>query len=100
MKHAVIRNGIIENIVEWDGVAAWTPPAGTTVELTEGLVLDIGWSWNEGRPRNPNPPATPQENAENKARALILRRAKELEKGDLAAQIESLRLRLSLIDGG
>lgn len=32
-RYKVIRNGIIENIVEWDGVTPWAAPAGTTVAL-------------------------------------------------------------------
>ena len=42
MKYLVIRDGIIENVILWDGVSDWTPPEGTTVEPD----LDgshIGW---------------------------------------------------------
>ena len=32
-RYAIVRDsdGLIENLVAWDGVAVWSPPAGTTV---------------------------------------------------------------------
>jgi len=34
-RYAVVRAGVVENVVSWSGATAWTPPAGTTlVEIT------------------------------------------------------------------
>lgn len=49
MRYAVVRDDVVENIVEWDGVLAdeqhpdaWMPPEGTDViPLPEGV--GIGW---------------------------------------------------------
>lgn len=58
MKYAVVRNGVVENLVEWDGIAEWEPPAGTKVYPFSGPV-SIGWNWNGGAPVNPAPPPAP-----------------------------------------
>lgn len=45
-KYLVIRDGVVENIILWDGVAHWPPPEGTTVlECPPDLVIDIGDSF-------------------------------------------------------
>lgn len=31
MEHAIIRNGVVENIIVWDGKTPWTPPEGTEI---------------------------------------------------------------------
>lgn len=54
MRFAVIVANVVANIVEWDGVSSWTPPAGSTAVQT--ALADIGWTWNNGVPVNPNPP--------------------------------------------
>lgn len=54
-KHVIVRNGIIENVVEWDGGPAWSPPVGTVAHAFESAV-GIGWPWNDGEPVDPNPP--------------------------------------------
>lgn len=42
MKYLIVRNGVIENIVLWDGVSEWTPPAGATIEQ-DLYGSHIGW---------------------------------------------------------
>jgi hypothetical protein len=33
MRYAVLRNNVVQSIVEWDGVTVWSPPPGCTVRL-------------------------------------------------------------------
>ena len=44
--YAIIENSIVINIVEWDGVAEWTPESGEAV-LIDGAV-GIGWTYDGG----------------------------------------------------
>jgi hypothetical protein len=55
-QYAVVANNVVVNLVEWDGVSAWSPPAGTTASPTSGAPVSIGWLWNAGVPTDPNPP--------------------------------------------
>lgn len=44
---AVIRDGLVENTVVWDGESDWTPPDGTILEsLAEWPHVGIGWTYN------------------------------------------------------
>jgi hypothetical protein len=65
MRHAIVRNGIIENVVEWDGESSWSPPEGTQLHQAPNGLLSIGWQWNNGSPIDPAPlaeaPGVPQE---------------------------------------
>lgn len=31
MRYAIVINGIVDNVIEWDGVTPWTPDQGTVV---------------------------------------------------------------------
>jgi hypothetical protein len=53
----VDQGGNIVNVVEWDGVSAWTPPVGT--QAIQSMLGGIGWQWNNGNPVNPSPPPPP-----------------------------------------
>lgn len=46
MKYAIIRGGVVENVVEWDGESPWTPPDGTTLELLGDSPAGPGWTFN------------------------------------------------------
>lgn len=51
MKYAVINSdtNIVENVIIWDGVAPWTPPAGCYVEPVGDSGAGIGWSYIDGQ---------------------------------------------------
>lgn len=73
MTYALVRDGVIENLIELDsamlieipettthnawsdvttvvpGRPAWQPPEGCTVHLAD-TPADIGWRWNDGAP--------------------------------------------------
>lgn len=41
--YAIVENGVVTNVIEWDGETEWVPDAGVAV-LTDGTV-GIGWSY-------------------------------------------------------
>lgn len=55
MNYAMVQNGVIVNIVDWDGVTPYTPPEGCELHQWDG-PMNIGWAWVDGAPVDPNPP--------------------------------------------
>lgn len=46
-RYAIISDGIVSNVIVWDGVTEWQPPDGTTlVELTVDEFCEIGMTYN------------------------------------------------------
>ena len=43
--HIITATGIVENVSEWDGVAAYTPPTGIELRLADDNA-EVGGSWN------------------------------------------------------
>jgi hypothetical protein len=57
--YAVIAGGAVINIVIWDGVSPWTPPAGTTIVPTAGNAnAQIGGTY-DGSTFTPAPAPPP-----------------------------------------
>lgn len=49
MTFAIVQNGVVVNTIEWDGVAQWTPPAGTqAVQIPDGAYVGIGSTYANG----------------------------------------------------
>jgi len=47
--YAVVENGVVVNMVVWDGVAQWQPPEGSqAIPVPEGTFVDIGWLYSNG----------------------------------------------------
>lgn len=47
--YAIVENGVVVNIVIWDGVAEWSPNTGqTAVEIKDGDEVGIGYSFIDG----------------------------------------------------
>lgn len=47
--YAVVENGIVTNLVEWDGESEWTPPSGSTdVLVPTNTFVDLGYSYSNG----------------------------------------------------
>jgi hypothetical protein len=70
--YAVVKNGVVENIVIWDGVAEFSLPDSELIEVTE--TAHIGGSWDGNvfsfvEPTPPEPTAEQVADAENKANA-------------------------------
>lgn len=38
-------SGNVTNVIDWDGVTAWKPPMGHTVQINDGTA-QIGGTWN------------------------------------------------------
>jgi hypothetical protein len=47
--YAIIQNGIVINVVAWDGGPDWSPPEGATAVLVEeGQSPQIGYGYANG----------------------------------------------------
>lgn len=45
--YAIIENGIVVNVIVWDGTSEWSPPKGSSVEdITTLPNVGIGWTWD------------------------------------------------------
>jgi hypothetical protein len=59
MNYAMVQNGVIVNVVDWDGVTPYTQPEGCELHQWDG-PMNIGWLWVDGAPVDPNPPPLPE----------------------------------------
>ncbi len=47
MRYAIVIGGIVDNVVIWDGISAWSPPDGSqAVQLDAGQACSIGWTYD------------------------------------------------------
>jgi hypothetical protein len=55
--YAVIENGVLANVVVWDGASAYSPPDGATLEPMSALPsgASIGWTLSGGVWSAPSP---------------------------------------------
>ncbi len=68
----VSSSGAVENIIVWDGVQPYEPPAGTTaVAILESQVVGIGYSYSAGVFTAPAAPAAPPLTLAQQATALL-----------------------------
>jgi len=48
--YAIIEDGIVVNIVVWDGGTTWSPPDGqTAIAIEDGVEVGIGYSVVDGK---------------------------------------------------
>ena len=59
MAYAVVQDGVVVNVIEWDGVTPYTPPEGCELHWCE-QTPGIGWLWVDGAAVDPNPPPPPE----------------------------------------
>lgn len=58
--YAVVKNGIVENVILWDGESEWSPDNGVAIIADSGV--GIGWSYANGVfTPPPPPPPTPED---------------------------------------
>lgn len=60
MRHALIRDGRVENIIVLDPESGWTPPEGTSVAPIDGASVTFGYLYDGetfSPPPEPEPPA-------------------------------------------
>lgn len=51
--YALIENGVVVNVIVWNGEAEWAPPEGQqAVSIASGSGAAIGWTW-DGSAFNP-----------------------------------------------
>jgi hypothetical protein len=54
--YAVAANGVVENIVLWDGESEWSPPEGATAVLIPSATeVNIGYAFDGTNFANPEP---------------------------------------------
>lgn len=47
IQYALVENGIVVNVVLWDGESEWTPPTGQqAVTIPDGSEAAIGWTYD------------------------------------------------------
>jgi hypothetical protein len=45
--YAIVENGVVTNVVLWDGESEWQPPVdGSAVAISEDSAITIGWIYN------------------------------------------------------
>lgn len=56
---AVVRtaDNVVTNIVEWDGVAPWSPPPGEMAVALGATWCDLGWIYDPATDTFAAPPA-------------------------------------------
>lgn len=58
VNYAMVQNGIVVNVIDWDGTVPYTPPEGCELYAWDG-PMSIGWAWVDGAPVDPSPPPPP-----------------------------------------
>lgn len=51
---AIVNNGIVDNIIVWDTSNAYDP-IGQAVEIPDGVIVNIGFLYQDGQFIDPNP---------------------------------------------
>jgi hypothetical protein len=57
-RYAIVKNGVVENVVVWDGGAGWSPPKDRVAERV-GDDVGPGYRWDGEAWVAPAPPAPP-----------------------------------------
>lgn len=58
MRYAIVTDGVVENIVEWDGGEGWSPPEGSEAVEAVGSV-SMGWTYDGDEFAPPTAPVLP-----------------------------------------
>lgn len=60
--YALVKNGIVENIVVWDGVTPYNPIGYEKIEILPGVHCDTGYTYVDGIFTAPviEPPVDPE----------------------------------------
>ncbi|RXF67677.1 hypothetical protein [Hansschlegelia zhihuaiae] len=64
-RYAVVIDGVVDNVVLWDGEADWSPDGGDAVRC--GDEVEIGWTYEGGAFRAPPRPDAPKRGSRKKA---------------------------------
>lgn len=89
-RYAVVRDGVVENVVVWDGESDWQPPEGTTLVLSDEAGPG---DTHDGKTFTPPEPPTPDPVVEYEAKVAEELRAMAAERlaqrGVMAPVIEA-----------
>ncbi|EMO4762579.1 TPA: hypothetical protein ACQZF0_000426 [Escherichia coli] len=58
MQYALVKNGIVENMIEWDGVTEYVPGEGFEVIMADNQVVQIGYKFDGKKFISPEKPVT------------------------------------------
>lgn len=55
MRYALVQDGVIVDVVIWNGDPSWSPPEGVELfQLAPEVPTGVGWAW-DGAPVPPSP---------------------------------------------
>ena len=86
--YAVVKNGVVENMVVWDGVAEFSVPDAELIEATADARIGGSWDGNVFtfvEPPHPEPTAEQVAAAEAKQSAITKLKALGLNDAEVAA---------------
>ncbi|MBB6320601.1 hypothetical protein [Paraburkholderia tropica] len=47
--YAIVENGVVINVIVWDGESEWSAPAGTSaIRIEAGVTAAIGYTYANG----------------------------------------------------
>jgi hypothetical protein len=49
MNYALISNGLVVNMIVWDGQTPYAPPAGVQLVASTSDSVSMGWSYADGQ---------------------------------------------------
>ncbi|PRX32252.1 hypothetical protein B0G75_104273 [Paraburkholderia sp. BL18I3N2] len=59
MNYALVENGVVVNVIVWDGHSDWQPPNGqTVVQIPDGVYAGIGSTYSNGTFGEPPQPSS------------------------------------------
>lgn len=70
-RYAVIRDGVVENVVVWDGESDWSPPEGALLVQSDEAGPGDGYDGKAFTRPEPAPADPPQPTIEEKYAALL-----------------------------
>ena len=90
MQYALVKDGVVENVVEWDGLGNPFPDY-EVVAVSAGGV-SVGWLWQDGEFINPNAPSEPTDAELYDAELAVINAEYEKDKQDLVYEYSTAGL--------
>jgi len=56
MRYAIIKDGVVVNVILWDGQAEWQPPEGATLVNVDDIIFGPGYLYDGETFTDPSPP--------------------------------------------